>query len=79
MQWGGGRGRGRESQANSTLNAEPDMELDLTTLRSQPEAKPRVRGLTHCTTEASLSLTFKGNFHFTFYTISLQRSFRQDI
>jgi len=32
----------RESQAYSTLSAEPNAGLNLTTLRSQPELKPRV-------------------------------------
>uniref|UniRef100_A0A452TIU4 Uncharacterized protein n=1 Tax=Ursus maritimus TaxID=29073 RepID=A0A452TIU4_URSMA len=30
-----------ESQADSLLSVEPDVGLDLTTLRSQPEPKPR--------------------------------------
>ena len=33
----------RESQADSIPGTEPDAGLDLTTLRSQPEPKPRVR------------------------------------
>ena len=32
----------RESQANSSLNAEPDAGFDLTILRSWPEQKSRV-------------------------------------
>lgn len=47
----GGRGRGTESQANSTLSAEPDVGLDvgpdLITLRSLAEPKPRVGGVTN--------------------------------
>lgn len=39
--------REKESQADTVLSAEPDMPgLDLTTLRSQSEPKPRVDGLT---------------------------------
>ena len=33
----------RESQADFPLSMEPDMGLDLMTLRSQPELKPRIR------------------------------------
>jgi len=36
----------RESQADSALGAEPTVGLSLTTLRSQPELKPRVGRLT---------------------------------
>ena len=37
----------RESQADSTLSVvEPDLGLNLVTLRSQPETKPRVGGST---------------------------------
>lgn len=40
---GRGRGRGRrESPADSVLCMEPDVGLDRTTLRSQPELRPRV-------------------------------------
>ena len=38
---GKGRGRGRESQADSGLSAELDARLHLMTLRSQPEGKSR--------------------------------------
>ena len=48
-----GRGRG-ESQANSMLSATSDVGLDLTTLRSQPEPKSKVRGPAKCTTQAPL-------------------------
>ena len=41
----------RWSQADSVLSAEPDVGLDLVTLRSPPELKPRVRHLTNCTTQ----------------------------
>lgn len=43
MTGGGERAEGereRESQAGSTLGAEPDIWLDLMTLRSQPELNP---------------------------------------
>ena len=39
----GGKGRERESQADSLLSVEPDMRLHAGTLRSRPEQKPRVR------------------------------------
>ena len=40
---GGAEGEGeRESQADSPLSMEPDMGLDLTTLKSWPEPKSRV-------------------------------------
>jgi len=39
-----------ESQADSTLNAEPAGGLDLKTLRSWPEPKPRVISLTDWST-----------------------------
>ena len=45
-----GRGRERrerESQAGSTPSTEPDVGLDLTTMRSWPEPKSRVRHLTN--------------------------------
>ena len=43
-----GRGGGRESQADSVLSVEPSDQarLDLTTLRSGPELKPRVGRVT---------------------------------
>jgi len=45
--WGEGqRERERESQADSALSTEPDAGLDPTTLRSFPERKPRVGGIT---------------------------------
>ena len=37
---GNSRGSGRENQADSMLSTEPNMGLDLKTLRSQPEPKP---------------------------------------
>jgi len=49
----GGRAEGeRESQADSTLNTEPDAGLDPGILRSLPEPKPRIRLLTNCATQA---------------------------
>jgi len=42
---GGSRGRGRESQADFALSAEPDTGLDLMTLRSQPEPKTKCQTL----------------------------------
>ena len=47
------RRRKRESQANSVLSAEPSAGLDLLPLTSQPELKPRVRGLTNYAIQAS--------------------------
>ena len=44
--------RERESQADSTLNIEPNLELIPMTLRSQPKLKPRVGCLTDWTTQA---------------------------
>lgn len=41
----GGKGE-KESQSASTLSAEPDVGLDLTTLRSWPKPKPRIGHLT---------------------------------
>lgn len=46
--WEGQREKGRESQADSMPSTEPNAELDLTTLRSGPEPKSRVRRLTDC-------------------------------
>lgn len=43
-------GRESESEAESVLNTEPTLGLDLTTLRLGTEPKPRVRGLTDCIT-----------------------------
>lgn len=44
----------RESPKQTPLTAEPEPEvgLDLMTLRSGPEPRPRVRGLTDCITQA---------------------------
>ena len=47
------RVRGRESQADSTLSMEPNAGLDIT-LKSGPEPKPRVRGLTDYATQVPL-------------------------
>ena len=44
-QAGGAEGDG-ESSADATLSTEADVRLYLRTLRSWPELKPRVRGLT---------------------------------
>lgn len=46
------RGRERESYTGSTPNMELDVGLDLTTLRSWPEPKLRVRPLTNWATQA---------------------------
>ena len=46
--------RGRKPQVDSVLNVESDAGLDLKTLRSQPEPKPRVQCLTYCTTQTPL-------------------------
>ena len=43
--------RERESQDNSVLSVEPNEGLDLTTLRSQPEPKPRVQCPANCATK----------------------------
>ena len=51
---GKGRGKGRESQANSSLSNETNMGLNLTTLRSGPELKPRVGCPTDCATQVPL-------------------------
>lgn len=40
--WEEQRERGRESQADSEMSMDPSAGLDLTTLRSRPEPKPRV-------------------------------------
>ena len=48
---GGKVQRERESQADSILSAEPDAGLNLMTLRSWPEPKPRVGRLTDCVTQ----------------------------
>ena len=45
-QRGGHSEREREFQADATLSIEPDTGLNLMTLRSRPELKPRVRSLT---------------------------------
>jgi len=43
--------REKETWADSMLSAEPDTGLDLTTLRSRPKLKPRVRHSTDCATQ----------------------------
>ena len=50
---GGEEREERESQADSLLNAEPDAGLELTTLRSRPELKPRVGHLMDRATQLS--------------------------
>ena len=47
----GQRERERESEADFILSAEPNVGLDLMTLRSPPEWKPRVGCLTNCATQ----------------------------
>jgi len=42
----------RESQAGSAFRAEPDVGLNLMTVRSWPELKSRVGGLTNWATQA---------------------------
>ena len=44
-----------KSQADSMLSTEPDTRLHLTTLRSRPEPKPRVEGLTDCSPRCPLN------------------------
>lgn len=51
---GGGRSKGRgerETQADSLLSVEPNVGLDLVTLRSQPALKSRVTRLIDCATQ----------------------------
>ena len=55
---GGGRGRGRGSLKNTLLSKKPDIGLDLTTLRLQPELKPTVRRSTGCTIQVPLGVIF---------------------
>lgn len=45
----------RESQADSPLSMEPDMGVDLGTLRSQPEPKPKVGHPTNLATQQTIS------------------------
>ena len=52
MGWGAGVAKGEGERADSTPCMESDVGLDPTTLRSQPEPKPRVDGLTGSTTQA---------------------------
>ena len=47
----GQRKREKKSPADSTLSEEPNMGLDCTILKSQPEQKSRVGCLTDCTTQ----------------------------
>ena len=54
-----GVGRGRETvSSNFPLCVEPNMGLNLMTLRSQPGLKPRVEHLTECATQAPLNKVF---------------------
>ena len=39
--WEGQREKDRESQVNSVLSVEPHLDIDLLTLKSEPELKPR--------------------------------------
>ena len=52
------KGTGRGRKADPLLNVEPDKGLNLTTLRSQPEPKPRVRHLTNGVIQEPLFLFF---------------------
>ena len=52
----GQREKERESQADSTLSMEPDVGLDLTTLRSGPEPRTSSGLLTSCATQVPQSL-----------------------
>ena len=54
-QWAG---RSREREKISTQSAEPNVGLDLLTLRSQPKLKPRVRHLTDCDTRCPKHINF---------------------
>ena len=55
---GGSRGRGgeKESQTDSTLSMKPNVGLDPRTLKSWPEAKPRVRSSTDYATQGPHTL-----------------------
>ena len=55
VQVGGGRGRERESQGGSVMNADPEAGLDPRTPRSLPEPKSTVRRLTDRATQARLT------------------------
>ena len=50
----GQKERERKSQAEFDLTTEPDVGLNIMTLRSLPEPKPIVRCLTNCATQATL-------------------------
>ena len=50
-EWEGQEEREKEPEADSTLTMEPNTGLDLMTLKSWPELKPRVRSLTNCATQ----------------------------
>jgi len=52
----GHKERETESQAGSELSTEPDTKLDLTTLRSRPDPKPKIGHLTNCSTQTPLSV-----------------------
>ena len=51
MKWRSKGEKERETQADSALSTEPNSGLNLRTLRSQPELKPRVRCLTNSATQ----------------------------
>ena len=52
-----GRGRGRENlELPLDLSVEPNSGLDLMTVRSRPELKPRLGLVTYCTTQVPLLL-----------------------
>lgn len=55
----GQRERKRGIQADSALNIEPDVKLDSTTLKSQPELKPGIVRPTDCTHMDALKFIFK--------------------
>ena len=56
--WEKGRGRGRESQADSVLSVEPNTGLSLTPPRLWSEPKSKVKHSTHWATQAPLQILF---------------------
>ena len=66
-QGGGAEEEGEQVLSRLLLSTEPKVGLDLITLRSQPELKPRVRCSTNCTIQAPLESRLKKIIYICLY------------
>ena len=73
---GGGRGREKESQADSMQSPESDTGLHITTLKSRPEPRPSDRCLTNWVTQAPQQLLLRFFFSMTTYIVSFENNIK---